>query len=205
MQYKIVSIRDFSDEEYTRMYQVASADRRKKADSFRFPDDRARCLCADHVARQMLGELSGADADKITFSYGVKGKPSADLPLHFNLSHSGDYLLCAVSDKPIGVDIEQIKPFRAGMLDRFFTVTEADFIRGDLMELPERVTDPDACGRFCRVWTAKEAYVKMTGTGISTDLTSICYDPAALTVCGLQLICPEAPDGYLASILEGDL
>lgn len=204
MQYEICSIRAFSDADYERMYQTASPDRQQKADRFRFPDDRARCLCADHLARQMLSRASGMPLEQITFEYGEKGKPSANLPLYFNLSHSADMVLCAVSERPIGVDVEQIKPFRAGLVDRFFTKTEADYILGDMPEIPECIGDPVVCSRFYRVWTAKEAYVKMTGTGISTDLKQVCYDPLSATVCGLPLFCPDAPQGYVISILESN-
>jgi hypothetical protein len=45
----------------------------------------------------------------------------------------------------------------------------------------------------------------MTGTGISTDLTAVCYDPVAQTVCGIKLTTPDAPEGYVISILKSDL
>ena len=114
-------------------------------------------------------------------------------------------MLCAVANTPIGADIEQIKPFRAGMVARYFTAAEAAYIWGNNPPLDGNVTDADTCARFYRVWTAKEAYVKMTGTGISTDLTQIRYDHDAQTVCGIGLITPDAPEGYVISIIKSDL
>ncbi len=205
MRYEICNINDFDEQQYAEMYRAADEERRARADRFRYEDDRRRCLCADMLARRMLADASGKTPEEIAFTIGHKGKPRADVPFYFNLSHSGQYVLCAVSDKPIGADIEQIKPFRAGLVGRYFTEIEAAYILGGCEATAESVTDPEICARFYRTWTAKEAYVKMTGTGISTDLTQIAYDPVCNTVCGLGLITPPAPEGYVISIVKSDL
>lgn len=205
MKYEICNINDFDEQQYAEMYCAANEERRARADRFRHEDDRRRCLCADMLARRMLADASGKTPEEITFTIGHKGKPSANVPLYFNVSHSGEYVLCAVSDKPIGVDIEQITPFRAGMVARYFTKDEAAYIWGDTTPTTETVIDPEICTRFYRTWTAKESYVKMTGTGISTDLSAIAFDPVAHTVCAIPLLTPDAPEGYAASIIESDL
>ena len=205
MKYEICNINDFDEQQYAEMCRTADAERRARADRFRYEDDRRRCLCADMLARRMLAKASGKAPQEIAFTIGHKGKPSANVPLYFNVSHSGNYVLCAVSDKPIGVDIEQIKPFRTGMVARYFTKDEAAYIWGGATPATETVTDPEICTRFYRTWTAKESYVKMTGTGISTDLSAVAFDPAAHTVCASPLLTPDAPNGYAASIIESDL
>ena len=205
MIYEIWNIHDFDADAYDAMYAAASPERKARADRFKFPDDRMRCLCAESLARHMLARVSGVSAEQITFTYGERGKPLASLPFAFNLSHSGDFVLCAVCDTDVGVDIEQIKPFRAGLITRWCSQDEADYIRGDHQILEGTVQDPEVCARFYRVWTAKEAYAKMTGKGISTDLTQICYDPKRGTVCDMPLTQITAPEGYVACILESDL
>ena len=205
MTYEICNIGNYTSTQYDAMYRTAAPERQARANKFRHEDDRKRCLCADMLARKMLAEAANVAPEKIAFTCGEKGKPHANLPLHFNVSHAGEFVLCAVADAPIGVDIEQIKPFRAGMVARYFTVAEAAYIWGNNPSPDGNVTDPETCARFYRVWTAKEAYVKMTGTGISTDLTAVCYDPSAQTVCGITLITPDTPEGYVISILKSDL
>lgn len=206
MRYKLCNINAYTEQQYCAMYDIMDTARQEKADRFRHEDDRMRCLCADMLARKMLAQANGKAPEEIAFTIGHKGKPSANVPFHFNVSHSGDFVLCAVSDKPIGADIEQIKPFRAGLVGRYFTKAEAAYIRGgNPLPAAESVSDPDTCARFYRVWTAKEAYVKMTGTGISTDLTAVSFDPDTQTVCGMKLYTPDAPEGYVISILESDL
>ena len=205
MTYEICNIHDFSDADYDVMYRAAAPDRQARADRFRFANDRKRCLCADMLARRMLAKAANAYPADISFTQGDKGKPYANLPLQFSVSHSGDFVLCAVSERPIGADVEQIKPFRAGMVARYFTRIEAAYVWDDSPAPEGDVTDPDTCTRFYRVWTAKESYVKMTGTGISTDLSAVSYDPTTQTVCGIPLTTPQAPEGYVISILENDL
>ena len=204
MTYAFCNIYDYDDGQYRAMYDAMSPERRARADGFRFKDDRMRCICADMLCRKMLAKASGLDAKSILFAQGEKGKPYANVPCHFNVSHSADFVLCAVSEGPIGVDIEQIKPFRAGLVARYFSDTEAAYVWSGKAEQTGNVTDPDTCARFYRVWTAKEAYVKMTGTGISTDLSAVTFDPDACTVCSIPLLMIDAPDGYVASIIKSD-
>ena len=205
MTYEFCNIGNYTEAQYDAMYRAASPERQARADRFRHEDDRKRCLCADMLARRMLAKASDIAPEDITFTYGDKGKPHANLPLHFNVSHSGEWVLCAVSNAPVGADIELIKPFRAGMVARYFTDAEAAYVWGGNSPLDGNVTDADTCARFYRVWTAKESYVKMTGTGISTDLGAVTFDPDAQTVCGIKLFMPNAPEGYVISILKSDL
>ena len=202
MTYKLCNINDYSDAQYDAMYRAAAPDKQARADRFKHADDRKRCLCADMLARSMLSAACGLAANEIAFTYSEKGKPSANVPMHFNVSHSGEWVVCALSDTPVGADIEMIKPFRAGMVARYFTEAEADYVWGDAPTHEGNVTDPDTCARFYRVWTAKEAFVKMTGTGISTDLSKVCFDPQAQNVNGAKLYSPTCPDGYVIAIIK---
>ena len=131
MTYELCNIGDYTEAQYGAMYRAAAPDRQTRADKFKHEDDRKRCLCADMLARKMLAKAANVAPEYISFTYGDKGKPRANLPLHFNVSHAGAYVLCAVANTPIGADIEQIKPFRAGMVARYFTAAEAAYIWGN--------------------------------------------------------------------------
>lgn len=88
---------------------------------------------------------------------GEHGKPYILNAPHFNISHSGGIVMCAVSDKEVGVDVqEEVAPERAEKISRrFFTIEEQA-----------------ETGRFTELWTKKEAYIKFTGMGLSTSLSS---------------------------------
>ncbi len=89
---------------------------------------------------------------------GEKGKPwFPDLPdVHFNLSHSGALTLCAVADRPVGADIEEIRP-RHRSLPRYT-------LNGEEYELFLR--EKGGWDVFYTLWTRKEAWCKQTGEGL---------------------------------------
>lgn len=107
----------------------------------------------------LLSELG--EPFPLTYRYGERGKPYFEnLPLYFNLSHSGDYVLCAVSDGEVGADIQKFQPVdEMKLAKRFFSESECQAM-ARCEETKER-----QC-LFFRLWTRKEAYGKLTGEGI---------------------------------------
>ena len=95
--------------------------------------------------------------------YGPHGKPYlTGNPFYFNLSHSGEYALCAVCDREVGCDIQVIGSVREALLRRRLHSKERDYI---LSGADER----EQAERFTRIWTLRECYVKQTGIGLSLD------------------------------------
>ena len=88
---------------------------------------------------------------------GERGKPMVD-GLEFSLSHSGDLVICAVSDKPIGCDVEEIRKAPERVAERYFSFGEQEYLSRFFGEEYDRA--------FFRLWTMKESYVKMTGEGM---------------------------------------
>ena len=125
---------------------------------------RRSSLASRYALRCILAEHLVVDPAALQFGQGDKGKPYviSSTSLEFNLSHSGDYLLIAVGSVPVGVDVEYVKPLPAylQLASRFFTSQEYAFIQASQTPL---------CA-FYRVWTAKEAYVKALGIGLSSGL-----------------------------------
>jgi 4'-phosphopantetheinyl transferase len=136
--------------------------------SYRRPEIRLRQLLAHAAVRSVLAERSGLEPLALRFSTGPHGKPLLALnegALHFNLSHSGELALIAVSASvEVGVDVEHIRPIHdvSRLAERFFTAAEASA----LAALPEA----DRNTAFFRMWTRKEALLKATGQGIANGL-----------------------------------
>ncbi len=88
--------------------------------------------------------------------------------IHFNLSHSGHYAVCTVSDVPCGADIEQIsRPHEMmAVANRFFSVQEHAAM----------LMSPNPNEAFCRLWTLRESYVKMRGLGFEIGLSTLKCD-----------------------------
>lgn len=104
-----------------------------------------------------------------------RGKPFIrQVPWHYNLSHSGDFAALAVSDAPVGIDIQQMCPYRESVVKRFFSQEEADaFEKGYFEYIREGGRVADASPRmslFYTLWCRKEAYGKLTGTGLTEDV-----------------------------------
>lgn len=108
---------------------------------------------------ELLCRLQKQPRLQLSYRYGENGKPYfRDLPFCFNLSHSGEYVLCALSTTEIGVDIQQRRGKNEAKLARRF------FSEREIMALEQAGTD----GRelFYRLWARKEAYGKLTGRGV---------------------------------------
>lgn len=89
-----------------------------------------------------------------------------DVPrLHFNLSHCQGLAVCGVSDTPLGVDTEEIRPLRERVLRRAFSPEEICAV--------QNCQHPDEY--FFRLWTLKESYVKAIGVGISYPLHTLSF------------------------------
>ena len=91
--------------------------------------------------------------------YGEYGKAyDREGKVFFNISHSKEYCVLALSDTEIGVDIQEIKEIRADIAKRFFEKRDNDYIEA---------AGADKTLRFIEVWCIKESYAKLTGKGIS--------------------------------------
>ena len=102
------------------------------------------------------------------------GKPFIeDCPVHFSITHTHGIVGVAVSsDRPIGLDVEKIRPIREGFAARYFSEAEQAVIRN--------ADDRDEA--LIRLWTAKEAVGKYHGTGLSGDPAAIDTQNATTTV-----------------------
>lgn len=80
----------------------------------------------------------------------------------FSLSHSGRLAFCALSDREIGADIQQIRPYNSRLALRFLTAGEREYI--------ESCQDMDRA--FTYVWAIKESYIKAVGLGLGIPLPS---------------------------------
>jgi 4'-phosphopantetheinyl transferase len=160
---------DQPQDRFASLMHLMSPEERGRADRFHFEADRKRCVLARGLLRLLLGHCLGRPADQLQFQYGEFGKPSLahapHPPVQFNLSHSGDLVLIALSrGRALGVDIERMRMDAATdeIAARFFSANECR----DLATVA-----PDMrCAAFFACWTRKEAYLKARGDGLSLAL-----------------------------------
>lgn len=147
-----------------RLLETASEERREKILRLRKPEDKCRSLGAWLLLVHGLGQAGIAPND-IRLAEGEVGKPylTTHPEVHFNLSHSGKRVFCAVSEREVGCDVEQIKPVDLGIARRFFTPEESEM----LTQIPD---EEERRQRFFRIWTLKESFVKAVGRGMTLPM-----------------------------------
>ncbi|MBY0229774.1 MAG: 4'-phosphopantetheinyl transferase superfamily protein [Gemmataceae bacterium] len=139
--------------------RVLSQDERERAARLRHDKDRRQFVAARGGLRLVLGRTLGVPPESLAFEVAGAGKPGlAGSPLRFNVSHSYDAALIALSDAELGVDVELMRPrdIWPDMARRYFTPYEAERIGGET--------------EFYAVWTRKEAFLKALGLGLSHGL-----------------------------------
>ena len=149
---------------------VLSDDERYRAGSFRTTALRDIYIAAHGTLRLILATSLGKPADRLAFTANAWGKPrlvGADADIHFNLSHSGNRFLIAVSRSgPIGVDIERIASEPPYEIE---TSTFTQFEQSRLDGLPPQSRKL----AFYDFWARKEAVIKGVGRGLAMDLQEI--------------------------------
>lgn len=109
----------------------------------------------------------GIEARNYTIARGLHGKPylKEKEDIFFNISHSGEYIMCAFSDSPVGVDIEKKGKMKMPVARRFFHAEE-------ILRLENIREEKDRAELFYRLWSVKESFLKYTGEGLSASLSS---------------------------------
>ncbi|GEB34853.1 4'-phosphopantetheinyl transferase family protein [Brevibacillus parabrevis] len=163
-----VSIADFSDDYIPHLLSFVAEDKKQRLGAFFRREDRVRGLLADLLIRKIAAETFAVSAKSISFGTNAYGKPSLQGPLnrlHYNLSHSGDWVVCITGDCTVGIDIEKKHQIDLQIARQFFAPEEYEYIE----------EEPDSerrQARFFAVWTAKESYIKAIGKGLSLPLNS---------------------------------
>ena len=197
MHFRFLRSDEASPEDLARWLSEMTPEKRQGLE--RLPEaSRLERICADGLARSMLSERTGIPAKDIYFSFGAEGKPyCTQTDLHFNISHSGGLVLCAVSDRPIGVDVEKNRPFKPSVL-RVLSAQEQCFVNA---------FQDSALGEkaFFSLWTMREAIIKCDGGSVS-EMRSITLDVSGgeprYNRCGYFCGFLDAPLGYTAAFCE---
>ncbi len=125
-----------------------------------------RRLLGEALVRFALKKYWNLTSEDYRIDRGEKGKPFivGVENVFFNISHSGDYVVCAVSDREIGIDIEKRTKARMEVAGRFFHGEEV----AQLKMLEEDKQDQ----LFFNYWSVKESFLKYIGTGLARPLNS---------------------------------
>jgi 4'-phosphopantetheinyl transferase len=143
-------------------YSSVSKDRQDKIDFYRFEKDKKLSAGAYLLLKKLLSEENITNPLFKTEKYG-KAYISNFENVYFNLSHSGKMVLCAISDREVGVDIEYIDP------EIDLNIAKLYFYNGEYESIMNSQNPAD---EFFKYWVLKESYMKYTGLGMNLKLDS---------------------------------
>ena len=116
----------------------------------------------NNTIKKIFNTYYGYDVQDNNILVSKLGKPFLDSnKYYFNISHSGEYVIFAVSDDEIGIDIQKMDEINLGISERFFSPYEDKFIK-----------KCNSFKRFYIIWTIKEAYIKYSGQVLNKTLNS---------------------------------
>ena len=174
-------------------FEKMSKERKKETLDLVSESKRKQKIAADMLCRQLLAEANGINPENIIFQKSQNGKPFAENSnFRFSISHCGNLVVCAVSEKEIGVDIEKIRNIRLKAAEKFASKSELDYIGNRL-------------DRFFEIWTLKEAFFKCKGTGLGADIRNVSFqidDSHGITCSenGYKLCFDNSFNGHICSV-----
>lgn len=147
---------------------LLSQQRREQALRFRYELGRITSAAVYLLLCEGLRSEYGI-SEKPLFCYGEHGKPSivGHPDIHFNLSHCREAAVCAVADCPVGIDVESVRPIKEDLVRYTMSDDEVNLI----------MSDPHPDIAFTRLWTMKEAVLKLSGEGLRNDMKGVLSAP----------------------------
>ena len=147
------------------------------------------------LGRLMLNKaMQSLSVGGYTVEYRENEKPLliSSSGLHFNISHSGDLVALALSDKEVGCDVQEIRPYSPRVAKRNYCEKETEFIENSL----------DKDESFIRLWALKESVLKFDGSGIAGGLSNYDFSPYAgedeFTAFGCNFYVEKIENTYFA-------
>ena len=190
----IATINDLDDEEYRYIFTKVSENTRQRANACLNTRKAKSIIMGEYLARCEISRYLKIPFEKVN----IQKSSSSNNKLvvlgfstcHFSYSHSGDYILIAVADQPIGCDIQVFKKIKI-IADTFFTKADTKYIL-DSAEYEKALAE---------IWSLKESYFKYTGTGwMYTDVSFSCHK--SRESLGIMIYSKEFNSSYMAVCVE---
>jgi 4'-phosphopantetheinyl transferase len=164
MLYLNTKINEITEQQLDELIRLLPLQRREKAERFTHRQGRRECVLSYLELCRGLKEEFGI-TEQPDFDYTPKGKPflSAHPHIHFSISHCRNAVGCLISTTPCGLDIERIRPLNPQLVRHTMNEEECHQIFSS--------SRPDVT--FIRMWTQKEAVLKLNGTGITDHLHQV--------------------------------
>ncbi len=184
MEWVKFDINHLPDKDYQKWYSLMHDEKKHRINKMHLYDDKKRSIAAEMLAKTTIGKYLDVPAEHIEIVQSNNGKPYAvNFNIEFSISHCEEIVVCAINDSPVGIDIEKIKPINPSIIQKFFTSTEQEYVFGKTPCAEDYDTEFNdvQLKRFFECWTAKEAYLKYTGEGLTDNLSALEIDNTHIT------------------------
>ena len=160
MYISIGNIKNYNTDELHEFYNEIYEYKKNKINKYIKNNDKLRSIIGELLLKSILEEKYNIQYKNVIFNVNKYGKPYMDNNnIYFNISHSLDYVICATSNKEIGIDIEKIRPVNINVVKQFATENEIKYILKNSNHTYKHLFE---------IYTLKEAYFKMKGTNLNS-------------------------------------
>lgn len=159
MKFRVLEIKDFTEAQFEQAFEKMSEKRQERCLRYKFAEDRRRMAFGEELLRELVCDVYGVTDEEITLENLPSGKPLAKVKgkdIFISITHSGDFVAATVCDTAVGIDLEVKKEFKPSLLRKALSSEELEYV--------EKSKDKNQA--FLKIWTAKEAYLKLTGEGL---------------------------------------
>ena len=177
MKYLIRNINNYKIDEIETFYDYIYETKKNRISKYKNEIVRTRSIIGEIILSELLSKEK-IDYKTLKFQTNEYGKPYIEgKNIYYNISHSHDYVIVAISNKEIGIDIEKIRKNPTSIINQIATDNEKAYILADSENTNKRLFE---------IFTLKEAYFKMLGKNLNNILniefsikgnSIICTDP----------------------------
>lgn len=160
MKFSIRNIKNLTEAQFDRAFESMSDERQERCLRYKFTEDRRRMAFGEMLLREKLAEEYSVNDEAVFINNLPSGKPVAFVggkEIFVSISHSGDFVAAAVCDTPVGIDLEAKREIKPDFIKKVLSEEELEFVK----------EGNDETTAFLKIWTAKEAYLKLTGEGLA--------------------------------------
>ncbi len=157
-------VRDIDENMNNIFWQILSDDRKNKVQKYRCTIDKIHCIYSEILLKYMLWKYCKLPSDNLEYKYNTYGKPYLKMypEILFSISPSNDWIICALADTQVGIDVEEKIYEIDGLAERFYSKEEYEYV--------DSLCDLTKYDEFIKIWTLKESYIKCIGKGMSIPL-----------------------------------
>ena len=161
LEYIIKNINDFNKDDINNFYDKIPKLKKDKINKLKNYDSKVRSIIGEMVLKELLVK-NNVSYNSLDYYINEYGKPYLkDNNIFFNISHSFDYVITAISNNEIGIDIEKVRETPIKTINQFATEKEKEYILSSNKNIEERIF---------KIFTLKEAYFKRLGTNLNNIL-----------------------------------